>query len=466
MLFKKEVIAVLSLVGSSAAFAPSSPAFVSVPSKSCAPVVRDSSSAISTSKTAPSHSRGFVFSPRTASTTQSISTTALSACRCPDCMGGGNSLSRTAQHSAGCSCPSCSGSGARHHAACPCPACSSQSSRTHSTSCSCTTCRRKQTRLFSDATTTTAEPDNTDDAVAVVDPDVPTEVAALDGIESSEEMHNTDRPARKTLRKKTPSSSTRSGKPISEFNVGDTVKATVKAITTYGAFLDIGATTDGLLHISQLSVDFVSDVNTMLQMGQEVDVRIINIDQNKNQVALSLMTEEEAETAKEASNRSRDRPQRGGGGGGTSNNRRDDSPVLAQLVQKGWNPDQFVEGTVVSTVDFGAFVRIDASQLQEGVEGEFDGLVHISCLTAGRASSVGSIVSVDDKVQVRVKAIADRKVSLTMVSPEDEAAKLEAMGSSSLANSEGAKDWKESLEKLRGNMPTFKNKPMVVDLRK
>ena len=333
-----------------------------------------------------------------------------------------------------------------------CAVVTSETAPAHNDLCPCLICfrtanrRRQTTRLFADVV---------EETPAETEEEVPSEVEALDGIESSEEAHNADRPARKSLRKKGPR-----GKPISEFNVGDTVKAKVKAIASYGAFLDIGATTDGLLHISQLSVDYVSDVSSVLEAGQEVDVRIIKIDANKGQVALSLLTEEQEESAKEAANRSResrDRPQR-------SSNRRDDSAVLAQLAEKGWNSEQFVEGTVVSTVDFGAFVRIEASQLQEDVTGEFDGLVHISALTAGRASSVESVVSVDDKVQVRVKAIADRKVSLTMVSPEEEAAKMEAMGA--VAASEGAKDWKESLEKIRNSMPAFKNGPVVVDTRK
>ena len=285
--------------------------------------------------------------------------------------------------------------------------------------------------------------------------EVPAEVEAMDGIESDEEAHNSDRPARKSIKKKGPR-----GKPLSEFTVGDSVKAKVKTITNYGAFLDIGASTDGLLHISQLSVDFVSDVSEVLTAGQEVDVRITNIDEEKGQVALSLLTADEEEAAKEAAQKARQPRERQN----NNNNRRDDSAVLSQIVEKGWSSDQFVEGTVVSTVDFGAFVRVDASQLAEGVEGEFDGLVHISALTAGRADSVSSFVSVDDKVSVRVKAIADRKVSLTMVSVEDEAAKLEAMGAS--VESQGAKDWKESLTKLRADMPEFKNRPLVVDMRK
>ncbi|EEC51988.1 predicted protein, partial [Phaeodactylum tricornutum CCAP 1055/1] len=62
-----------------------------------------------------------------------------------------------------------------------------------------------------------------------------------------------------------------------DFNVGDTVTAKVKSIASYGAFMDFGAQTDGLLHISQLSVGYIKDVSEILKPGQEVEVRITNI---------------------------------------------------------------------------------------------------------------------------------------------------------------------------------------------
>jgi len=325
-----------------------------------------------------------------------------------------------------------------HSVGCPCPACVG----VHSAFCACGACRR--TVLFADAS---SEPEA-----------VPEEVEVLDGVESTEEAHNVERPARKALKKKGPR-----GKDLSEFKVGDTVKAKVKTITNYGAFLDIGATTDGLLHISQLSVEFVSDVSEVLSPGQEVDARITGIDAAKNQIALSLLSAEQEEAAKEAAQASR-----GGGGGGQRpqrQERRDDGAAISALKQKGWSREKFIEGTVVSTVDFGAFVRIDVSQLNPEVEGEIDGLVHISALTAGRADSVTNYVKVDDKVQVRLKAIGDRnKISLTMVSVEDEKAKMEASGSAPVQM--GNPEWRDAVAQIKEQMPEFKNGPVVVDMRK
>lgn len=291
---------------------------------------------------------------------------------------------------------------------------------------------------------------------ADTDTEVPPEVESLDGIESEEEAHNADRPARASLKKKRAPK----GKALSEFQVGDSVSAKVKTITNYGAFLDIGASTDGLLHISNLSSGFVSEVSEFLEEGQEVEVRIMNIDEGKNQIGLTLLTAEEEEAAKQP----RQRQQRGGGGGG----RRDDSAVVSALESAGFDSAQFVEGTVASTVDFGAFVRFDASLLNSEVAGEMDGLVHISALTTGRADSVTSVVNTGDKVKIRVKSIDGRKVSLSMISVEDEAAEMErrrSMGGSEPVQ-QGAKDWKESLERIQGTHTDFVNQPLVVDMRK
>ena len=123
----------------------------------------------------------------------------------------------------------------------------------------------------------------------------------MDGIESADEAHNVDRPARQQLKKKRAPK----GKELSEYEVGSMVSGSVKSITNYGAFVDIGAQTDGLLHISQLSTGYVASVGDILKEGQDVEVRIVSIDAEKKQVALSLMTEEEATASAEAATSAR-----------------------------------------------------------------------------------------------------------------------------------------------------------------
>ena len=69
--------------------------------------------------------------------------------------------------------------------------------------------------------------------------------------------------------------------------VGDTVKGTVSGLTTYGAFVDIGGA-DGLIHISELSWDRVSKVSDVLQVGDEVSVKVIKLDADQSRISLSL----------------------------------------------------------------------------------------------------------------------------------------------------------------------------------
>lgn len=291
-------------------------------------------------------------------------------------------------------------------------------------------------------------PEPEEEAVAEPEPEVPAEVEALDGIESSDEAHNVERPAREKLQKKTKPAL----KSIDEFEEGATISGKVKTITSYGAFVDIDCETDGLLHISQLSKGFVSDVKEFVEIGQEVSVRIIKLDKVKAQIGLSLMTAEEAEADEQ---RKESRGQDRGG------SRRDDGGAVESIVEKGWDIDQFIEGTVVSTVDFGAFVKINVKDLNEEAVGELDGLVHISSLSTDRVNDVSSIVSPDQKVQVRVKAINGRKVSLSMISTEQENSKVPG----GVEEKKGAKDWKETYAKYRETAPKFRNGPVLYKMK-
>jgi len=320
-------------------------------------------------------------------------------CVCPACTG----FSKTASHAGGCSCPSCL-----------------NNSRT--------------TVLFAD----------------VAGDDVSAEAVDTDVVESSEEAPIVERAAQEQIKKKS----------LSEFEEGSTVTGTVKSLASYGAFVDIGATTDGLLHVSQLSIEFVSDVSDVIKAGQEVEVRIVKIDPEKGQIGLSLISADEAAAANEAAKKSRGGNRRQGG-------RRDDSAILGALNEKRWDTSVMVEGIVVSTTDFGAFVKVDASKLNAECEGEFDGLVHISALKADRVSSVSDVVSPNDKVQVRCKSIENNKVSLTMLTVVEE----EAKGSGGRGGGGGyefdegdmgAKDWKDSVTTIEDEEKvSFANSPML-----
>jgi len=348
--------------------------------------------------------------------------------------------------------------------------------------CACPTCsgfrqqlaaesvlsRRASMMLFmSDATAEEDVP-----AADVDGEDVPAEVAAMDGVDSEEEAHNSERPSRGSgiQKHKKPASA---GKALSELEIGSSVEGRVKTITSYGAFLDIGAATDALLHVSRLSADFVSNVEDFLKAGDTVTVRIFSVDTDKNQIGITMLTAEEEANAKS-------RAQSSGGGDGkrkarpqrSQGDRQSQVETLRNLNDAGFDSDKFIEGEVVSALDFGAFVRFDASQLAEGVDGELDGLVHISSLCVGRAESVESIVSIGDKVQIRVKSVdvEGNRSALSMISADDEQSREggKRKGGRQLFSDKemGAKDWKESFEKFQDVQPTFSNSPIVLEKRK
>ncbi|KAL3801703.1 hypothetical protein ACHAW5_010043 [Stephanodiscus triporus] len=319
--------------------------------------------------------------------------------------------------------------------------------------------------------------------------EVPVEVEAMDGVASDVEAHNVERPARGSGIGKHKDDGERSPARIDlgDLVIGSEVLAKVKTITTYGAFLDIGAKSDALVHVSRLSDGFVANVGDVLKQGDEVSVRIISVDTEKNQIGVTMRSAETEARAAEGGGSSsagggrpatkrRERPQRSGG---------DQAASISALVEKGYDGSMFVEGEVVSSLDFGAFVRFDTAQLGEGLSGEIDGLVHISALAEGRTTSVSDVVKVGDKVKVRVREVdaSAGRISLSMLSKEQEEksrpAPRERSGDggnnkgggnanavTSSWKSTGAADWKEKMEEFSKDQPTFTNDLVIVDRRK
>lgn len=87
-----------------------------------------------------------------------------------------------------------------------------------------------------------------------------------------------------------------------DYRVDDVVKATIANMTTYGAFARIIPGVDGLIHISQIADRRIEKPQDELTIGQEVDVKIIGIDEEKKRVSLSIraLTETSAEEVSEA----------------------------------------------------------------------------------------------------------------------------------------------------------------------
>lgn len=302
---------------------------------------------------------------------------------------------------------------------------------------------------------------------------VPAEVEAMDGVASEEEAHNVDRPARDSGIQKHKEGDKKDRTALTDLVIGATVPAKVKTITTYGAFLDIGATSDALVHVSRLSDGFVANVADVVKQGEEIEVRILSVDTEKNQIAVTMRSEE-AEAAGGAAGgrpqgKRRDRPQRSGGDQSAQ------AATIRTLADKKFDDAKFIDGEVVSTLAFGAFVRVDTAQLGEGFDGEIDGLVHISALAEGRTNSVTDIANIGDTVKVRVREVDTEagRVSLSMITKEQEAAsggRPRGGGGgrgggrgSPVQNSwkdMGAADWKESVDGFE--QPTFTNTAVIV----
>lgn len=153
------------------------------------------------------------------------------------------------------------------------------------------------------------------------------------------------------------------------------ISGRVASITHFGAFVAVDDDTDGLLHISQIAEDHVSNVDDHLQVGQEVQVRVIEVDVDNCRLGLSMRE-----------------PRQSSRGG--SRGKKDVSVLL------GRDPDEFIPGRVVSIVPYGAFVNI---------EGNIDGLVHISEMAVGRVDSVEDVCEVCARV-VKVSIVQPASV--------------------------------------------------------
>jgi ribosomal protein S1 len=148
-------------------------------------------------------------------------------------------------------------------------------------------------------------------------------------------------------------------KELSEFNPGDTVNGKVMRLAPFGAFLDIGATSDALLHISEICDEFISDPSEKLEEEQELEVTVVNVQPDSGRIGVSLKA-----------------------GGKTP---------LSEL-QVG----QEVEATVKRIVNFGAFCDIGAMS---------DALLHISQASNDFVSDLGELFQEGDKIQVEITEI-------------------------------------------------------------
>lgn len=259
----------------------------------------------------------------------------------------------------------------------------------------------------------------------------------------------------------------------------------VKTITSYGAFLDVGYQVDALLHVSRMSDTFTSNPEEVVKVGEEYQVRVINVDKEKNQIAVTMRSEESE--SKPPQQRGGGQQQRSGGGGGRSpsGGGARDGYVL-KLAETGFDASAFMEGEVVNTLDWGAFVKLNLSPLlgEKQEEGQApkdmfaEGLVHISSMGSGRVDSVSSVLKVGDKIQVRIKAVEGTKLSLSMVAEEDENQRPQRSSNkggergpnsapwSMKASKASTEEMQATLLVLQETMPKFRNLAIVGKARK
>lgn len=168
-----------------------------------------------------------------------------------------------------------------------------------------------------------------------------------------------------------------------KLKVGDTVEGTVKNVTDFGAFIDLGGI-DGLLHISEMSWGRVENPKKVFQVGETVKVLIKDIHDTK--IALSLKFPE--------------------------------TNPWVHAAEK-YAAGNIVKGRVARMTDFGAFV-----ELEPGV----DALLHVSQISREHVAKPSDVLSIGQEITAKIVDFneADRKISLSMKALETEAPAEEA----------------------------------------
>lgn len=171
---------------------------------------------------------------------------------------------------------------------------------------------------------------------------------------------------------------------LGELEVGQIRKGVVKNIADFGAFVDLGGI-DGLLHITDMSWERISHPTEMVAIDQEIEVKVLQVDREKQKIALGLKQKQ--------------------------NNPWDN-------IQDKYPVGTVVKGEVVNVMSYGAFVK-----LEPGIEG----LVHISEMSwTRRINDPKDLVSVGDEIEVKILGVdpAGQQLSLgmkqTMANPWDE----------------------------------------------
>ncbi|KAF9613430.1 hypothetical protein IFM89_008260 [Coptis chinensis] len=181
---------------------------------------------------------------------------------------------------------------------------------------------------------------------------------------------------------------------------GATFTGKVRSIQRFGAFVDIGAFTEGLIHISNISDSFVTDVKDILSIGQEVKVRVLEVSFKPGRISLTLRDSNDSGDLHQVKGSSFD---------GSGNNQRPErkKAINSQKKSSKFVKGQELVGTVKNLTRVGAFLS-----LPEGEEGFLPISEESDEVTVNVLG--GSSLQVGEEVSVRVLHVTKGQVTLTM----------------------------------------------------
>jgi small subunit ribosomal protein S1 len=160
---------------------------------------------------------------------------------------------------------------------------------------------------------------------------------------------------------------------LEELQEGEVYTGRVTSIANFGAFINVNGA-DGLVHLSEISWEHIEHPREALEVGQEVKVKVINIDREKKRIGLSIRALQE-------------------------------DPWKARLAK--YSVGQLVEGVITRLTKFGAFARL---------EGDIEGLIHISEISENRIEHPKEVLKEGDVKTLRVIRIdpEQRRIGLSL----------------------------------------------------
>ena len=156
-----------------------------------------------------------------------------------------------------------------------------------------------------------------------------------------------------------------------EIEVGKKYHGTVKSLTSYGAFVDIGGI-DGMVHVSELSWNRIHQPSEVVSVGDEIDVYVISFDKEKHKISLGY---------------------------------KDPEANPWSVFTNRYSVGDVANVTIVKLMDFGAFATV-----VPGV----DGLIHISQIANRRIEKPGDVLTVGDVVEAKITAIDEEKHKVSL----------------------------------------------------